>query len=340
MTRLIIAALLLLFVATPVWINQMADAASLSEVMVRIDRMKVNTYTSGVVCAKPTSAATEASVRVTFPTGFAVSTTTTDWAVSTATTTGWPAGAQAWIGIAQPSTSPSGQVVTFVSGNLTEDTLYCFNWTNNTTALRTPLAASATLTGTVTTRSGVPADIDTATFTTNAIDDDQIQVSATVPQTFTFELSDITDDLGTLDIGSVSSSPTPRTVTINTNSKTGWQIWARDANGGLSSATATKTISSSSRPSTLASGAEGYNLGVTMDQGTGGGTATVDAGFDTGVTQYKGGGLDTTLRTLVSSNGTAQDAVATLTNNASISALTPAAADYTDTITVVGAGLF
>jgi spore coat protein U-like protein len=54
----------------------------------------------------------------------------------------------------------------------------------------------------------------------------------------------------------------------------------------------------------------------------------------------KGGGLDTTLRALATSDGTAQNAVLTLTNNATIGALTPAATDYTDTITVVGAGLF
>jgi hypothetical protein len=46
------------------------------------------------------------------------------------------------------------------------------------------------------------------------------------------------------------------------------------------------------------------------------------------------------LRSLASSNGTADTAVLTLTNHAAIGPLTPAATDYTDTITVVGAGLF
>jgi hypothetical protein len=53
-----------------------------------------------------------------------------------------------------------------------------------------------------------------------------------------------------------------------------------------------------------------------------------------------GGGLDTTLRSLATSNGTANNAVLTLTNNVAIGATTPAATDYTDVITVVGAGLF
>jgi hypothetical protein len=54
----------------------------------------------------------------------------------------------------------------------------------------------------------------------------------------------------------------------------------------------------------------------------------------------RGGGLDTTLRTIATSNGTAQNAVLTINNNVAISSLTSAAADYSDTITIVGAGLF
>ena len=46
------------------------------------------------------------------------------------------------------------------------------------------------------------------------------------------------------------------------------------------------------------------------------------------------------LRSLATSNGSANGAVLTLTNHVAISTITPAATDYTDTITVVGAGLF
>jgi hypothetical protein len=89
----------------------------------------------------------------------------------------------------------------------------------------------------------------------------------------------------------------------------------------------------------LSAGNEGYNTGITSSQTGGSGTLTVATPFVGGLTG-KGGGLDTTLRTLASSTGTANNAVLTLTNNASISSLTVPAADYTDTITVVGAGLF
>jgi hypothetical protein len=118
-------------------------------------------------------------------------------------------------------------------------------------------------------------------------------------------------------------------------------VWAKDASTGLNSAAASATIASTTpgTNSTLSSGTEGYNMGVTTTQGGGSGTVTVAAPF-VGTGAGQGGGLDTSLRTVTSSNGTAQNAVLTLKNNAAISALTASATDYTDTITVIGAGLF
>jgi hypothetical protein len=80
-------------------------------------------------------------------------------------------------------------------------------------------------------------------------------------------------------------------------------------------------------------------MGVTSSQGAGSGTITVAAPFVGGATG-KGGGLDTSLRTIASSNGTASNAVLTLTNNAAISTLTTAATDYSDTITLPAAAMF
>jgi hypothetical protein len=118
-------------------------------------------------------------------------------------------------------------------------------------------------------------------------------------------------------------------------------VWAKDSNTGLNSSSAAATIASTTpgSNSTLSAGTEGYNTGVTQTQTSGTGTITVATPF-VGGSLGKGGGLDTTLRTLAQSNGTANNAVLTLTNNAAISSATAAATDYTDTITVVGAGLF
>lgn len=333
----LVAAVLVTLLLSGILSAQPASAAALTQTFVRFDRMKISTATTGTVCAKPATVATEASVQVTFPTGYTVSTTVGNWTVST-TNLAWPATASAWPGIGT-ATAAAGQVVTFPSTDLTVGTLYCFNWTN-TAALSVTGSASASNAGTITTRTSVPATIDTAGFSTASIADDQIVVTATVAQTFSFALSGNTDPLGTLSTGSVTSSPTPRTVTVNTNAKNGWYVWASDSNTGLNSASAAATIASTTpgSNSTLSAGTPGYNTGVTQSQVGGSGTVTVAAPFVGGAST--GGGLDTSLRTLVSSNGTADTAVLTLTNNVAIGATTAAASDYTDTITVVGAGLF
>lgn len=317
-----------------------ASAATLAQVNVRFDRMKVGTATTGTVCAKPaTVASTEATVKVTFPTGYTVSTTTSNWTVNT-TDLAWPAGAAAWPGV-NTATNVTGQTVTFPSTDLASgSTLYCFNWTNSA-ALSIAAGAGASLSGTVATEATGPTAIDSGSFATAAITDDQIVVSATVPQTFSFALSGNTDALGNLSTSAVTSSSPARTATVNTNAKNGWYVWAKDANTGLHSNAATATIASTTpgTNSTLSVGSEGYNMGVTSSQTGGSGTISVATPFVGGETG-KGGGLDTTLRTVASSTGTANNAVLTLTNNASIGSTTAAATDYADTITVVGAGLF
>jgi hypothetical protein len=299
--------------------------------------MAISTGTTGTVCATPTTAATEASVEVTFPTGYTLGAASA-FTVNT-TDTAWPAGAAAWPSI-DTASGVSSQTVTFPSGDLTVGTLYCFNWDDDS-AVTTKSSATDTNTGSVTTRDGSSAAIDDAAFSTATISNDQIVVTATVPQSFSFALSGNTDDLGTLTLGSVKSSPTPRTATINTNAKNGWMLWGRDLNTGLSSASAAASIGSTTpgSNSTLSPGTEGYNTGITHSEEDGAGTVTVEAPFVGGSTG-KGGGLDTTLRVLTSSDGPNKNAVATITNNVTIDSLTPAATDYTDTITLVAAGLF
>lgn len=313
--------------------------AVFSNIIVRVDRLQVSSATTGMICATPATAGTESKVVVTFPTGYTVSTTAANWAVST-TNNGWPTGATAWLGITTPGSAPSGQTVTFASGDLTVGTLYCFNWTN-TAALTTGSSTSGATKGTVATQTSASADIDKSDFTSALVSADQLAVTATVPQSFSFSLSGTTDALGNLNTASVVSSPTPRVVTVSTNAKAGWNVWAKDSSTGLLSANATYTIASTTpgTNSTLGAGTEGYNTGVTTTHTTGAGTVSVATPF-VGNATGKGGGLDATYRTLASSTGTAGADTVTLTNNVAISAITPAATDYTDTITVVGAGSF
>ncbi|HSX43164.1 MAG TPA: hypothetical protein VLF59_03700 [Candidatus Saccharimonadales bacterium] len=344
-SHLLLATFLAVSALSSAILTQTVHAATLAEVMVRFDRMKASQGTTGTVCAKPTTAGTEAKVAVTFPTGFTLGAFGTFTVNSTSTNMAWPTGGTAWLGITAPASGGdiSGQTVTFASSDLVVGTLYCFNWTS-TSAVTEPSGTGASELGTVTTQTSAPATIDSAQYSTATITDDQIVVTATVPTAFSFALSANTDALGTLGTGTVSVSPTPRTATVNTNAKNGWIVWAKDANAGLNSSSSSYTIpsncsSGAGSNSTLGAGTEGYNTGVTQTQAGGSGTITVQTPFVGGVTG-KGGGLCTTFQPLAESTGSADTAVLTVTNNAAIKGSTPAATDYTDTITVVGAGLF
>jgi hypothetical protein len=226
------------------------------------------------------------------------------------------------------------------SGDLTVGTLYCFNWINSAAVTVTATPGSSN-TGSILTQTSTPTPIDSIGYTTSSVTSDQIAVSATVASTFSFALSGSTDPIGALSTGSVSSSPTPRTATVSTNAKNGWMVWAKDANTGLTSPTASSTIASTTpgTNSTLVAGTAGYNTGLTSTQVSGSGTITIATPF-VGTGAGQGGGLNTSLQTIATSNGTANSAVLTLKNNVAISNTTAAAGDYADTITVIGAGLF
>ncbi|MDN5275062.1 MAG: hypothetical protein JWP06_963 [Candidatus Saccharibacteria bacterium] len=336
-TRLAAAAFLVFSLVLPILSHSLAYAADLTQSSVRFDRMQTSTATTGTICAKPATVATEADVQVVFPTGYTLG-TAANFTVNT-TNLAWPTGGTAWPSIAT-ATNVTSQTVTFPSGDLTVGTLYCFNWAN-TAAVSIKSSASSSNTGTITTRTSVPANIDTASYSTASVTSDQIAVSATVPSTFSFALSASTDALGTLATGSVVTSPTPRTATVSTNAKNGWMVWAKDANTGLNSTSASSTLASTTpgTNSTLVAGTVGYNTGITTTQAGGSGSITVAAPF-VGTATGQGGGLDTSLRALASSNGTADTAVMTIKNNVAISVTSAAASDYADTLTIIGAGLF
>jgi len=314
--------------------------------------MKTSTPTTGTVCAMPATTSSDVKTwQVTFPTGYTVSATASDWDNSgtahiSTTNLAWPGSSSAWPNATSATASVSGQTVTWTNSSaqtMTSGTMYCYNWTSSA-AVSVKSSATASNLGSIETDNSSAATIDSGQYATASITNDQIVVTATVPSAFSFALSANTDALGNLSTGSVAVSPTPRTATVNTNAKNGWMVWAKDTNAGLTSASASYTIASNCSSgagsnSTLSAGTEGYNTGITQTQAGGSGTITVAVPFVGGVAG-KGGGLCTNFQTLASSNGSADTAVVTLTNNAAIKGSTPAATDYTDTLTVVGAGLF
>jgi len=159
-----------------------------------------------------------------------------------------------------------------------------------------------------------------------------ITVSATVPPSFTLDLSGTTDSFPSLSSTSTVAS-TGVTATINTNATTGWGLWAMDTNGGLHSATESHTISSVATGSlhTFTTGTEQYGLGVsaynTTDYAYGGGTT--------------GGGLSTTTYNKIATSASpASNATTVIHELADVSGSTQAGQDYSDVVTIVGDGSF
>ncbi len=332
-----------------------ADAVSFTQAYARLDRMKASTTTGGLVCAKPVTLATEAKVVIVFPSTYTVNATAANWVVDNLTvgpTGQLPAGSTAWVGmsagvtVASSAATPSN-VVTFPSGDLTVGTLYCFHFTGTST-LTTASSAAASQQASIETQTSAPVAIDHTDIALANITDDQIVVTAVVPPTFIFVLSGNTDTFSAnLDPASIKSTG-GRTVTVTTNAKGGWIAWAKDSNQGLTSASAVYTIPTTGTingaPDTLVAGTEGYVLDTDLTTDAASGcTLAIDAEYN-GLTTSAGGSFSGNFQPIAACTGavpaTANGDVITLVERAAIAGATPAGSDYTDTITVVGAGNF
>ncbi|HCU70901.1 MAG TPA: hypothetical protein DIC35_04105 [Candidatus Moranbacteria bacterium] len=336
-----VLALLIAAVAPFVSFNE-TKAANLATAYVKLDRLRASTETGGTICARPTTASTEASVQITFPAGFVLNATAANWTTST---TNLPSGTSAWAGIGT-ATAVSGQVVTFPSGELAVGTTYCFNFSETSTL--TNGAAGNDQLGTISTRDGALSTIDSANYALSIVSDDQIVVSAVVPPIFSFALDGNADSFtGNLSSSSVTST-SGRTASIATNANNGWVTWVKSANSGLNSASisaAINTAGSLDDAPTDVSGTTGYvlDVDVTTDSAQGVGVVSQAAGYGAeynGVGANSGGTLSSTFQAIAASNGTTGGDVLTLTERARVTAVQPAANDYTDTLTVIAAGRF
>lgn len=321
-----------------------AYAANLTNAYLRLDRMQASTATGGVVCARMTTNGTEGKLKVTFPTDFTVNGTATNWTVSNADL---PTGSTDWSGsITSPASAVSGQTVTWTlaNGDYT-GSIHCFRFASSNTL--TTGSAGSDKTGTIQVTTAADAEIDVAQYATAVLTNDQVIITATVPPTFSFALGANTQALGTLSSTAITSGAGV-SVTIGTNAPKGWLTWVKSLYTYLNSATASDTIPTIGTvddvPSDLSTGTEGYVLdcNLTTDSGTSGtGTVTIDpeyAGDD--VNNDAGGTLTTTFNEVATANGPTDSDVVTLIPRVTISALTKAATDYTDTLTVVGAANF
>lgn len=323
----------------------MADAGSLTNTYIRLDRMRATQTTSfRLVFTTSADVATEASINIDFNAAWlAASGAVAGSLVASSATCATQTGATALPGTLTATESTADRVVT-VGGvtALGTTTAYCVDIT---TANAVTLPSAGEYYVNITTRTGAAATIDTARVAVRIVADDTITVTASVPPTFNFVLdSNATAFTAELTPGTKRTT-TARTVTVNTNAKTGWVAWLRnsDANGLYSAATSSNiapttpgtAVDVDASPST-----EQYVWGVTgATQAAGVGTTTVSAAYDASGAN-EGSGVDNTFRTIATSNGTSQDAVVTLVSAATISPITPASSDYTDIIQVIGAGNF
>jgi hypothetical protein len=335
-----IASLIALLVLPILYFIPTAQAATnLTIAMVRLDRMMAATVTTGTVCARPTTALTEASVIVTFPTGFTVSGTVGDWTVNT-TNLSWPGSPTptAWPGIGTATAADNGtKAVTFPSTDLTVGTTYCFNWTSS--AALTTSSAAANQVGSIETQTGAAATIDKSNIAFATITDDTISVTGAVNPTFSFSLPTNTDNFTAALTNGATAETSGSTATITTNARNGWTAWVKSANAGLVSAspgaTTIATVGTYPTITTLSAGTTGYLLKVTAA----GGSAAPAAGYTT-TGANDGGALSTTYKIAASDAAAAASDTVTFTERARVTTTQPPASDYTDTLTVVAAGQF
>jgi hypothetical protein len=226
----------------------------------------------------------------------------------------------------------------------TASTSYCAVLTSATAVTEPTTAGAQTATLTAGTDTADPVSLYTIT-------NDTVIVNATVPPSFTFGLSGAgSDNLGALSTGSIVGT-TGITATVSTNSKSGWFLFGSDNNVGLHSTAQNYTVASGNTvgsvapgaTTTLTAGHEGYVSAITTSgivQGTGSaGTTSATTAFAS-TASGQGAGLNTSEEEMASSTGTASSASVPVKEYATIASTTPAALDYTDTVTLVAAGSF
>ncbi len=333
----------------PIFLPKKANA-TITQAFVRINRHSTGAAISGSACMQTASThGTETNVTIVFPADWTISSTTSNWV---ANNTGLPYSplspltqATMWAGVTdtEQASTVTGNSVTWSATDLSDSTFYCFNFAGASSTIG---AAGDNKIGALQVQGGSPfvSNVDWAVDVTTA-DADQITVTASVSAQMTFALSGNSVALGSLSPSTTAEGSVTQTVT--TNGRNGWVSWIMsNTNGGASVGALNSVVASSQidstgsydgTPETLTTSG-GYVLDV--DTNTGCATGCVND-------EYEGSGADTGGHiaynifhmTATDTTPTAGDII-TLKPRARSSATTPAASDYTDTLTVVAAGSF
>lgn len=349
-------------------IFQPVQAANFTNVSVRSSRMAISflaTTTDPIlVIMRPATVGTEASIGISFASGYTVNGTPANVTVSTS---GLPAtyhgqAVSAVPGIGSAATAVSTQNVTFAATDMTVGTTYGFYITGGVTNPATTgqkISKISTHSDGTPDFSGYTDAIDASRIATYIVDNngaatdsDQIVVTAMVAPTYTLVLSgqSITLDtsLATVEYpgGAQNGAVSGITATATTNANNGHIMWLKaNSASGLTSTVAAASIAFSgtaadATPTTLSAGTEG--VVVDVDSTTNGsGSLTISAEFN-GASTSAGGTPSTTYQEIASATGPVGGTgdVVTIIPRVAISSTTQAADDYTNTLTVIGAGNF
>jgi hypothetical protein len=319
------------------------EAASLSTLIVRPDRMAISVSTSYLIIFK-VATANATKIVVSFPAGY-------DVTGVAATTTGVPTTYNGtsitnFPNLGTATVSSQDVTIPATSGTLSNSATYGVYLTTVVNP-----GSTGQKDFTVVSKDSGGTTLDTASAENYVVTDngastdaDQIVVTASVSPSFTLDLSGNADSVTTA-LNSVASG-TGVTATVTTNAQAGYAVFLKSgSSAGLHSTTTGTSIAFSGTaaddaPTTLSSGTEGVVVDVDSTTNTSGALTIADE-FN-GSTTSAGGTPSTTYQQIFSSNapvGGAGD-VATIIPRVAISATTKAATDYTQTFTVTGAGTF
>jgi len=326
--------------------------AAVTESFVRFDRLSTGSPISGTACLNTGTTGTETDVNIVFPSDWTIDPTTggSNWTISTTNlpTAAGGGAATAWPSIAQ-ATAVNGTSVTFPGGDLTPGTFYCFNFSDTAATVSTIGPAGNNKTGMLQTQGGSPF-VDTVDWATSVVSSgaDQITVTASVAATMTFSLSGNSVSLGTINPDTTTPG-SAITQTVSTNARNGWVSWVKsgtDGGSGIGGPGAlASTVASPAQidsPGSFGGGTKTLTNsgGYVLDVNQGSGSPTVATEYD-GATPDQGGHLSYGVFRQTASAATPADGnTVTLVVKARSSNTTPAANDYTDTLTVVAAGSF
>lgn len=244
-------------------------------------------------------------------------------------------------GEAMGTVTPASGTVAITNTALTASQSYCY-------VLQSAVTTNPTATG-----QGTVALTDGTDAATNVtfqiLSGDTVSVGATVPQSFNMVLSGSSDNFtSNLSTGTVGTT-TGVTATVTTNAKNGYSLWGSDSNQGLVSPSQGnyKVSTTAGSNTTLAAGTEGYVTAVPttagaggITQGTGTGTTAASSPFASSGSGNGSALTSAPLKLATDTGGTANGSIVTIKEYAAISGNTPGAADFADTITIVGAGSF